>query len=142
MKKNSKVVQFSAIAIITVSVLVSGYLILKPSSQAVNQIQDTSGMAPMVDGKQVIQMTVMSVSYDPNYFKVKVGVPVRWEILSSGEPGCASGVVVSKILPGGSAYLNPSQGQVTIAEFTPQSTGKYAFSCPMGMARGALEVVN
>ena len=139
---NQKSIQYLPIGIIIVAVLISGYIILKPSSQTGSQAQNVSGLAPMVGGKQVLSMTVKAVSYNPNYFKVKVGVPVRWEIASSGEPGCASGVVVSNILSSGSTYLNPSQGQVTVTEFTPQSAGKYAFSCPMGMARGTIEVIN
>ncbi len=142
MNKNNKTAQFIAIAIIAASVLVSGYLILKPNSQAGGQNQDTSSLAPMVDGKQVIKMTVKSVSYDPNYFKVKAGIPVRWEITSSGQPGCAAGALISNGLLDGPIYLNPNQGEITVKEFTPQNAGTYRFNCPMNMARGTIEVVN
>ena len=141
MSKN-KLIQSVSIVVIVAAVLISGYILLKPKGQTTSQNQNVEGLAPMVDGKQVLAMMVKAVSYTPNYFKVKVGVPVRWEITSSGEPGCDSGVVVSNILPSGSAYLNPDQGQVTVAEFTPQNTGTYKFSCPMGMVRGNIEVVN
>ena len=39
-------------------------------------------------------------------------------------------------------YLNPNSGQVTVKEFTPKAPGTYRFSCPMGMVRGVIEVVN
>ncbi len=106
-----------------------------------SQSQDESGLAPIIDGKQLLQMTVKAVSYDPNYFKVKVGVPVRWEITSSGQPGCDSGALIARGLfdP---IYLNPNQGQVTVKEFTPENAGRYTFSCPMGMVWGILKVFN
>lgn len=139
--KQNKSIQYISIAVIVVAVLISGYVILKPKTQTGSQSQDVSGLAPMVDGKQVIAMTVKAVSYNPNYFKVKVGVPVRWEITSSGEPGCDSGQLIANGLID-PVYLNPNQGQVTVKEFTPQNAGTYKFSCPMGMVRGTLEVVN
>ena len=100
------------------------------------------GLALIVDGKQVIKMTVYSTEYEPDYFKVKAGIPVRWEITSSGQPSCASGAVVANGLLNGPIYLNPQQGQVTVQEFTPQNPGKYRFSCTMNMVRGTIEVIN
>ncbi len=111
------------------------------SNQEQSRNQDVSGLAPMVEGKQVIQMTVLSGKYDPNYFKIKAGIPVRWEITSSGQPGCDSGEVIANGLID-PVYLNPNQGQVTVKEFTAQNLGTYKFSCPMGMVRGTIEVVN
>ncbi len=112
------------------------------SRQEQGQSQDTNNLAPIVDGKQLIKMTVFSVRYDPNYFKVKAGIPVRWEITVSGSPGCATSVVIARGLLDGPVYLNPNQGQVTVAEFTPQNPGTYKFSCTMNMVRGTIEVVN
>ena len=111
-------------------------------SQQQNQNQDISGLAPLVQGKQLIKMTVYSVKYSPDYFRVKAGVPVRWEITSSGQPGCASGAVIANGLVSGPIYLNPDRGQITVAEFTPQNPGIYKFSCTMNMVRGSIEVIN
>ena len=66
---NQKSIQYLPIGIIIVAVLISGYIILKPSSQTGSQAQNVSGLAPMVGGKQVLSMTVKAVSYNPNYFK-------------------------------------------------------------------------
>lgn len=142
--EQNKSIQYISIGIIIVAVLVSGYILLGSGKQTGSQTQnqDVSGLAPMVDGKQVIKTTVMAVSYDPNYFKVKAGIPVSFQATSSGQPGCGSGAIVSKIFPEGSLYLNPNAGEVAVKEFTLQSPGKYAFSCPMGMIRGTIEVVN
>jgi sulfite exporter TauE/SafE/copper chaperone CopZ len=115
-------------------------IIANNQSQAQNQ--NVIGLAPVAGGKQLLQMTVRSVRYEPGSFKIKVGVPVRWEITSSGEPSCDAGALVSNILPGGSVYLDPNKGKVTVAEFTPQTAGTYIFTCPMGMVRGSIQVVN
>ncbi len=106
-----------------------------------NENQNVSGLAPVIDGVQVVKMTVLASNYDPNYFKVKVGIPVRWEITSSGQPSCASGSVIARGLVD-TIYLNPNAGQVTVKEFVPQKIGQYLFSCSMGMIRGTIDVVN
>ncbi len=128
---------FFALFNITNQMSVLGFSVAPSQSQN----QSASGLAPVVDGKQLMQMTVKAISYEPNSFKVKVGVPVRWEITSSGQPGCDSGAIIARGLfdP---VYLNPNEGQVTVKEFTPQSAGTYTFTCPMGMVRGTIEVVN
>ena len=84
-------------------------------------------------------MTASGSEDSPNYFKVKVGVPVRWEITASNSLGCNAAIVSNKLFSGQIA-LTP--GQVSIKEFTPQSPGIYGFSCTMGMIRGTMEVVN
>jgi plastocyanin domain-containing protein len=136
---NQKIIQYGSIAAIIVAVAISGYILLIPKLSIQNT--NVSGLAPVIDGKQVIAMTVKATSYSPNYFKVKAGVPVKWEITSSGEPGCDSGALVANGLTD-TIYLNPSAGQVTTKEFTPTQAGKYTFACTMGMVRGIIEVVN
>jgi len=135
---NKKITQYVSIIVIIVCAGILGYTFLKPGGQT---NQNTSGLVPIVDGKQVVAMTVKAANYSPNYFKVKAGVPVRWEITSSGQPGCASGEIIANGITG-PIYLNPQQGQVKIVEFTPQTPGTYKFNCAMNMARGTIEVVN
>ncbi len=139
---NQKTTQYLLIAIIVVCVGVSGYLILKPNgNQAVTQ--GANGLAPVVNGKQLLQMTVYATNYSPSIFTVKAGIPVRWEITSSGQPGCDSGAIVANnLVPGGSIVLNPNQGQTVAQEFTPETPGTYRFACPMGMVWGSINVVN
>ncbi|MEK7664200.1 MAG: sulfite exporter TauE/SafE family protein [Patescibacteria group bacterium] len=106
-------------------------------------LSNKDGLALVVDGKQLIKMTVHGLGYEPNYFKIRAGIPVRWEITASGQPGCARGAVVARgLLEDNVVYLNPTKGEVTTAEFTPEKAGRYAFSCTMNMARGTIEVVN
>jgi len=97
------------------------------------------GLPPVVNGQQVIQMTATGSGDSPNYFKVKVGVPVRWEITGGSSLGC-NGAIISTKLFDGAVDLTP--GQVAVKEFTPSTPGVYGFSCTMGMIRGTIEVIN
>jgi len=97
-----------------------------------------AGLPPVVGGKQVIKMDASSSGYIPNSFKVRVGVPVRWEITDKGTSGCTN-AVISKSLFDGSIGLTP--GETSVKEFTPTKEGKYKFSCWMGMISGVIEVV-
>lgn len=101
---------------------------------------DGKDLPQIIDGKQVIKMTAYGSKDSPNYFKVRVGVPVRWEITADRTAGGCNGSIISNSLFSGSIDLIP--GQVSVREFTPQKTGKYRFSCQMGMISGIIEVVN
>jgi hypothetical protein len=109
--------------------------------QAQNQAGTVSqdGLAPVVNGVQVIKMTATGSADSPNYFKVKVGIPVRWEITAGSSLGC-NGAIISGKLFSGTIDLTP--GQVSVKEFTPQTAGTFGFSCTMGMIRGTIEVIN
>jgi sulfite exporter TauE/SafE/copper chaperone CopZ len=101
-------------------------------------VSDQNDLPPIVNGKQVVKMIASGSGYNPDYLKVKAGVPVRWEITAGESLGCNNGLI-SKLF-NGQIYLNP--GQVTVKEFTPQKPGRYKFSCSMGMITGIIEVVN
>jgi sulfite exporter TauE/SafE/plastocyanin len=114
------------------------------STPAYNTNKNTSykndeGLAPIVNGKQILKMDASARGYSPNYFKVRAGVPVRWEITDIGTSGCTN-AVISKSLFEGEIRLTP--GQTSVKEFTPEKPGKYKFSCWMGMVSGAIEVVD
>lgn len=99
----------------------------------------TEGLPPIIEGKQVIKMGASSNGYSPNYFKVRAGTPVRWEITDTGTSGCTNAVISNGLFEGQIA-LTP--GSTSIKEFTVQNPGKYKFSCWMGMITGVIEVVN
>jgi len=111
---------------------------LNPGSQssAGNNIE---GLSPIVNGKQILKMDASSRGYSPNYFKVKVGIPVRWEIKDVGTSGCTN-AIISRSLFNGEIPLTP--GQTSVKEFTPTKPGKYKFSCWMGMVSGIIEVID
>jgi len=97
------------------------------------------GLAPIVNGKQIIEMDASSSGYKPNYFKVEAGIPVSWKITDKGTSGCTN-AIISKSLFSGEIPLTP--GQTVVKEFTPTKPGKYKFSCWMGMVSGTIEVVD
>ena len=97
------------------------------------------GFVPIVNGKQILKMEASSSGYSPNYFKVKAGILVRWEIKDIGTSGCTNAVISRSLFDG---PINLTPGQTSIKEFTPTKPGKYKFSCWMGMVSGLIEVVD
>ncbi|MFH1451433.1 MAG: sulfite exporter TauE/SafE family protein [bacterium] len=92
----------------------------------------------IIDGKQVLKMDVSSFGYKPNRFKVRLGVPVRWEITDKGANGCTNAIISRDFFPD-TIELRP--GETSVKEFVPQKLGRYKFSCWMGMIVGSIEVV-
>jgi len=103
-----------------------------------NQVENKPVENKPVENKQVIKMEASAYGYKPNYFKVKVDVPVGWEITDTGTSGCTN-AIISAGLFNGPIKLTP--GKTSIKEFTPQKPGKYKFSCWMGMVSGTIEVI-
>jgi len=108
------------------------------ASQSAN-ISNDSELPPLVSGKQIIKMNASSSGYKPNYFKVKAGVPVRWEITDTGTSGCTNAVISNNLFSG---QIDLTPGNTSVKEFTPEKPGKYKFSCWMGMVSGVIEVVD
>jgi len=109
------------------------------SDLGIDSRQNEEELPPIVNGKQILKMDASSRGYSPSYLKVKVGIPVRWEIRDIGTSGCTN-AVISRDLFDGEIPLTP--GQTSIKEFTPEKPGKYKFSCWMGMVSGIIEVVD
>ena len=84
-------------------------------------------------------MDASSRGYQPNYFKIKTGILVRWEIRDVGTSGCTNAVISRSLFDGA---INLTPGQTSVKEFTPEKPGKYKFSCWMGMVSGTIEVVD
>jgi sulfite exporter TauE/SafE/copper chaperone CopZ len=109
------------------------------SSTSSTQTVSGPGLPPVVDGKQVVNMTITSSGYNPDRFTVKAGIPVQWNITTVGNVGCA-GTLISRSLFPDVIYLTP--GTAVTKEFTANTPGTYRFSCSMGMYTGSIEVVN
>ena len=107
-------------------------------AEAEAPLAPVDGVAPVVDGKQLLQMDASANGYSPNHFRVRAGLPVRWEIRDVGTSGCTN-AVISRRLFAGAVQLTP--GETSVVEFTPKAPGRYRFSCWMGMVSGAIEVV-
>jgi len=103
------------------------------------QIVSEKDLPPIVNGKQIIKMNASARGYSPNYFKVRAGVPVRWEITDKGTSGCTNAVISRNLFNG---EIELTRGKVSVKEFTPQKAGRYRFSCWMGMVSGTIEVID
>lgn len=114
-------------------------VIAKDANTNANSKTSDEGLASIVDGKQILKMDASSRGYQPNYFKIKAGIPVRWEVRDVGTSGCTN-AIISRSLFEGQIPLTP--GKTSIKEFTPTKAGKYKFSCWMGMVSGIIEVVS
>ncbi len=109
------------------------------NSSAIGSRSVSDGFPPIVSGKQIVKTDALAFGYEPNLIKVRVGIPVRWEITDLGTSGCTN-AIVSRGLFEGQIDLVP--GETSVAEFTPETAGKYKFSCWMGMVSGIIEVAD
>lgn len=97
------------------------------------------GLPQVVNGKQVLLMTASAAGYTPNSFRVKAGVPISWQITSSGNAGCAGTVIAPQLFPD---RISLVPGSTVTKEFIASTPGTYRFSCSMGMVVGSIQVVN
>ena len=88
---------------------------------------------------QVIRTVANATGYTPDYYQVKAGVPVRWEIEDVGTSGCTNAIISRNLFP---QRVELTRGNTSVVEFTPQLPGQYKFSCWMGHYTGIIEVVN
>jgi len=80
---------------------------------------------------QVINMAIDNRGYNPNSFKLKKGVPVKWIIDGTKASGCTNSIIAPDL--GIDEDIRPGEN---IIEFTPSKAGTFGFSCWMGMVRG------
>ncbi len=105
--------------------------------QVAAQVPAPSGgqLAPVNGGVQEITLSVQGGTYQPNPIRVKKGIPVRLVADISAMPGCSKSIV----MPDFGVRKVVRQGD-NIIEFTPSQSGKFSFSCSMGMYRGTIVV--
>jgi sulfite exporter TauE/SafE len=97
------------------------------------------GFAPVVGGQQVLKMSALAYGYEPNYFKIRAGLPARFEITDKGVSGCTNAVISKGLFEG---QIDLGGGKTSVKEFTPAKPGRYKFSCWMGMVSGVIDVVS
>ena len=102
-------------------------------------VSNVGGLAPVVNGKQVLVMQAVSGGYSPNKFTVKAGIPVSWQVSNDGSAGCGASIVAQGLFPD---RIDTIPGQIVTKEFTPTTPGEYRFSCAMGMYTGTITVVD
>ncbi|MFA6512270.1 MAG: sulfite exporter TauE/SafE family protein [Patescibacteria group bacterium] len=89
------------------------------------------------NGVQRVHIDVLSGGYSPSRFTVKQGIPVQLDLESKGVYSCAVAFTFRAFNI--NVFLDPvDQESVT---FTPEKTGKYTYSCSMGMYTGVMEVI-
>ncbi|MBI5421026.1 MAG: sulfite exporter TauE/SafE family protein [Parcubacteria group bacterium] len=102
------------------------------SGRVVTTIGDQ--VAPIVNGKQIIEMRVRGLRYTPYQFTVVQGIPIEWRVDGSLAEGCAQIISIPKLRK--TEFLLADRP--TIITFTPNEIGTLPFNCPMGMTtRGA-----
>jgi hypothetical protein len=102
------------------------------------QLADAGSAAAVTGGVQDVTITVKNNGYTSSANTLKRGTPVRLTLATNNTQGCARAFTIpdlniSKVLP--------VTGSETI-EFTPQKSGRLAYSCSMGMYTGAFTVVD
>ncbi len=102
---------------------VNGYAVLK---------SDSSGTY------QDIDLIISNSRYSPNVIYAKVNVPLRINVRSEFDAGCASEVVFPDF--GIDKIISPGSSSVIV--INPDKVGTFGFRCAMDMARGKLIVSN
>ncbi len=85
--------------------------------------------AVSVEGKQVVNMKIVGLDYEPSQFTVRAGRPVEWLIDGSAAVGCARAIVVPQL--GLSETI--IKGKIKKITYIPRKPGRITFSCSMGM---------
>ncbi len=135
----------AAVVILGLFNLQSGFTLSAVSADAptLGEAKSTSQpsvpLAPIVDGKQIVDMKAIRYTYEPHQFAVVAGVPVEWRIDARYAAGCGRILIAPKI--GIRKFL--SYSDVTVISFTPRAPGEIYFNCGMGMmTRGSKFVVS
>lgn len=96
----------------------------------------SSGTAVVKDGVQQIRSTLSSGRYPA--ITVQAGIPVKWTI--DAPEGSINGCNNRIFIPEYDIEYQFKSGE-NVIEFTPSKTGRFSYSCWMGMLRGSITVV-
>lgn len=135
-----KVTQFAGVIVLILGIsnVTNGLTLLgiNPSTVFAKDSSATEQEIILVNGSQQIEMNVTSRGrYEPSTLTVQEGIPVDWTINGANFMGCADTLILPTF--GVSTTLDSGKNLV---RFTPTKTGRYTFSCSMGMIRGTLIV--
>jgi sulfite exporter TauE/SafE len=112
--------------------------IVSPISNIITKNRMLSDSTQNVNDKvQKMTIEVVNNGYRPNYFRVKKGIPVELTLKSNNTYSCALSFVFREF--GIREFLESTD--LRTVTFTPTKTGKYIFSCSMGMYTGTMEVI-
>ena len=94
-------------------------------------------LVPQIGGVQKVTIDITSSGYTPRNFSVRVNIPVELQVNAGEVYTCATSFTFKAF--GINAFVKPGTNQVF--KFTPTQTGRYTFSCSMGMYSGTMEVI-
>ncbi|MBT4857454.1 hypothetical protein HON52_04695 [Candidatus Uhrbacteria bacterium] len=136
-----KVTQFAGVIVLILGIsnVTNGMTLLGISPDTVfasDVTQEEAADIVLVDGRQQIEMDMTSRGrYSPSTLTVQEGIPVDWTINGDDYMGCGD----TLILPAFGVNENLRTGK-NLVQFTPTETGRFTFSCSMGMIRGTMIV--
>jgi sulfite exporter TauE/SafE len=121
----------AAVIVLSLSTIHHGLLLLDlwPSRAGAARQLALEGGVVLEDGKQIANMKVVGLEYQPNRFAVIEGVPVEWRIDASEAEGCGRVIVIPKLRM--TRLLSASAP--TVIRFTPGEEGEISFNCGMQM---------
>ncbi|MDQ3008913.1 MAG: sulfite exporter TauE/SafE family protein [bacterium] len=88
-------------------------------------------------GVQPVNIIATNDGYSPRSITVKAGIPVALTLATKDTYTCATSFVFKEFNI--RMLLGPTDSQTV--SFTPTETGKYTFTCSMGMYTGVMEVI-
>lgn len=136
-----KVTQFAGVIVLVLGIsnVGNGMTLLGVSPDTVfpSSVSQQDAVANIVaDGRQQIEMDMTSRGrYEPDVLTVEEGVPVDWMINGDDFMGCGD----TLILPAFGVNTTLRTGR-NLVQFTPTKSGRFTFSCSMGMIRGTMVV--
>lgn len=87
-------------------------------------------------GQQEVTINVSTHGYASDYEILKTGVPVKLTLKTQGVQSCARAFTIPEY---NIQKILPETGE-TVVEFTPEKSGRLAYSCSMGMYTGSFTV--
>ena len=140
-KSGKKIMKLSAALVMVLGVIMLNRgLALSGISYNIGDIENATSKVDetnIVDGKQIINLTITSNKYVPDVKVVKVGVPVRINLDALSINGCNNPMVIPKY-----GIERNLMSKDTVIEFTPDEEGPLTISCWMGMITTKLVVAN
>ena len=133
-KHYKKIAQLSSVLVIGMSILIfqQGFSSMGVTTKSVDEL----AFAPIVDGYQLVELTV-----DPYYYiepvQVKIDVPVKLNIVVESVSGCTANIMVPKY----DVNTDLMAGQSYELVFTPTESENLKITCWMSMVSTYLSVV-
>lgn len=85
---------------------------------------------------QKLTVALTEKGYEPSSLKLRRGIPAQVTFIRKVSATCGTQIVIADYNIKRALPLN----EPVVVEFTPKKTGTFAFTCGMGMLRGALIV--